>query len=132
MPALGRLTLTLGRFPPGRFPPGRSPPVSGRLVFALGAWRCIFKLGLLRVALVQQKGAAEDLHHVHPWFGAESLGKLEACLGALAAQFHFDEFVIEQGLADLLEDRHDCALFADLDHRSQGVTEPTQMAAKRC
>ena len=116
MPALGRLTLTLGRFPPGRFPPGRSPPVSGRLVFALGAWRHIFELGLLGVALVQQKSAAEDLHHVHPWFGAESLGKLEACLGALAAQFHFDDLVIEQSLADLFEDRHDCALFADLDH----------------
>jgi hypothetical protein len=87
-------------------------------VFALGAWRCIFKLGLLRVALVQQKGAAEDLHHVHPWFGAESLGKLEACLGTFAAQFYFDEFVVEEGLADLLEDCHDGALFADLNHRS--------------
>jgi hypothetical protein len=64
-------------------------------LFALGAWRHIFELGLLGVALVQQQGAAEDLHHVHPWFGAESLGKLEARFGALAAQFHFDEFVVE-------------------------------------
>ena len=118
MPALGRLTLTLSRFPPGRFPPSRSPPVSGRLVFALGAWRRIFKLGLLGVALVQQKSAAEDLHHVHPWFSAESLSKLEACFGALAAQFYFDELVVEQGLVDLFEDRDDCALFADLDHWS--------------
>jgi hypothetical protein len=38
-----------------------------------------------------------------PVSARESLGQLEARLGALAAKLHFDELVVEQRLADLLE-----------------------------
>jgi hypothetical protein len=82
------------------------------------------------MALVEHHDAPEDLHHVHARLIAEALGHLEAIRGALAADLHLDQLVVEQRARHLPHHRLGDALLADLHDGAQRVRQSAQAAAQ--
>ena len=83
------------------------------------------------MALVEKHGAPKNLNHVHAGLLPQQLGDFKTRFGALGAEPHLDEFVIEKGVCDLGDNRCGGALLADLNHRRQGMSESAQAAAQR-
>jgi hypothetical protein len=90
----------------------------------------LLELRVLRMALVQQDGAPEDLRDLHAGLATQPLRNLEARRRALGTQLELDELVVEQGTCDLGHDGLGDPLLADVDDRVQGVTGATQGASQ--
>ena len=101
-------------------PAARSPPLAGpRLALAStapGSQRLLALVaGDARVALVQQDGAAHDLHDVDAGEGRQLIGDREAIGGAVGGDLELDQLVIVQRLSQLLHQSRGDAGFTDLD-----------------
>ena len=86
---------------------------------------------LLRVALVEQDGAPQDLHDVDARFFSQALGHLEARFRTLLPQLHLDEFVVKKRPRHLGHDRLIGSAFANLNDGLQGMAVAAQQAAQR-
>lgn len=85
----------------------------------------------MRVALVEDDGAAHHLHQVNARQRGQAIGDGEPVLGTFGADLHLDQLVIVERLRERGEERRRRSQLAHLDQRPEPVAVAAEPHAER-